>query len=57
LQAIEQEGQRIQEVMEQLRHLEKPAVMEYVSGVEMIDMHRSIAYPSEEGQGRPGATG
>jgi DNA-binding response OmpR family regulator len=49
LQAIENEAQRIQSVMEQLRRIEKPVVSEYVSGKEMIDLYDPSSRPPEDG--------
>ena len=48
LQTIQHEGQRIEKVMERLRHMEKPVVKEYLPGVKMIDTHYSASHPSEE---------
>ncbi len=49
LEAIEHEAQRIQQVMEQLRGIERPVVKEYIPGIEMIDVHHSATDPSTDG--------
>lgn len=48
LQAIEHEAQRVEEVMGQLRRIEKPVVAEYLPGVEMIDLRHSESNPSDD---------
>lgn len=47
LQAIENEARRIEKVIAQLRDMEKPEVIEYLPGVEMIDVHDSESRPSD----------
>jgi phosphoglycerate-specific signal transduction histidine kinase len=48
LQTAEKEALRIKTIMEDLRHLTQPVVEDYIPGIKMIDLEKSIAASKEK---------